>query len=81
MKNYEIKNGYVTMYKGDNSFMQNYGEKVVMPVEKVVEIVREIESNIVISIEGIDKKEERVEKEEIKKEVEKKIVVDKKRKK
>lgn len=77
MKNYEIKNGYVTMYKGDNSFMQNYGEKVVMPVEKVVEIVREIENSIEdFKIEGKDKKEERVKKEE-----EKEVVVDKKRKK
>lgn len=76
MNNFEVKNGYVTIYKGNSAFMQNQSDKVVMPVSSIEEIMKEInpKEEIILKVPVIKetKAEKVVEKEPIKKNIDKK---------
>lgn len=73
MEKYERKNGYVTIYKGDNEIIQNYGNRVVIKEEVLRDILKdkeEKEEKVVVEIK--EEEPEIKEEEKIKKDIDKK---------
>lgn len=75
MEKYERKNGYVTIYKGDNEIIQNYGDRVVIKEEVLRDILKdkeekEEEEKVVVEIK--EEPEIKEEEEKIKKDIDKK---------
>lgn len=75
MEKYERKNGYVTIYKGDNEIMQNYGNRVVIKEEVLRDILKDKEEKEEEKVVAAIKEEEpeiKEEEEKIKKDIDKK---------
>lgn len=74
MEKYERKNGYVTIYKGDNEIIQNYGNRVVIKEEVLRDILKDKEEKeeekVVVEIK--EEPEIKEEEEKIKKDIDKK---------
>lgn len=77
MEKYERKNGYVTIYKGDNEIIQNYGNRVVIKEEVLRDILKDKEDKedkeekVVVAIKE-EEPEIKEEEEKIKKDIDKK---------
>lgn len=74
MEKYERKNGYVTIYKGDNEIMQNYGNRVVIKEEVLRDILKDKEEKEEEKVVAIKEEEPEIKEEEekIKKDIDKK---------